>query len=482
MISVTKTFGLTNGVGPYYCEWINSNSTPGVFLPAPSTVASTITGTIQFQDSVALLAALIQLRVVDQEGCTEIINVTIEDPCPTFGIDPIQMNVPFDLSVTPYGGIGPYTYQWQYNTALFTATGDTTNILSLSLTAPTTTPYTAVSVTVTDASGCEQVGDYVLNFCPPHIDNMAVNTWCTSTDTTENAGIFLQTDICAGYVIDWNTIQFTNVPAGMTVTQIADNNISITTDITTLGGPGIYSFNVTVNSTVGSISNTATIWVYVPDCGSFTGMVGGAYAQYLSCPVVIGDTITVDLNNLVHSSSPIDWTSFDWQPFPGQFEVSQFVLDSWSGTASVNPAHILTYTVTATNNSTDVLTFNISNDDGDIVAVYLTFIFECLQPPIAQADDICATCCDSTPYIDITTNDTPPFDPSTVTIVSNPVHGSVVVAPDGTISYTAECGYAGPDQFTYTVTDPISGNTSNEAVVSITVICAGTPVTIAACS
>ena len=46
-------------------------------------------------------------------------------------------------------------------------------------------------------------------------------------------------------------------------------------------------------------------------------------------------------------------------------------------------------------------------------------------------------------------------------------HGSVSVDPSGAVLYTPDAGYAGPDSFSYTVSDP-DGNTST-ATVSLTV-------------
>lgn len=48
-------------------------------------------------------------------------------------------------------------------------------------------------------------------------------------------------------------------------------------------------------------------------------------------------------------------------------------------------------------------------------------------------------------------------DPVALQIVanSNPAHGTVTVQPDGSFTYTPAQGYAGPDSFTYTVTDAL---------------------------
>ena len=58
------------------------------------------------------------------------------------------------------------------------------------------------------------------------------------------------------------------------------------------------------------------------------------------------------------------------------------------------------------------------------------------------------------------------IEPSTVTIVTQPVHGTVSVLADGSITYTIMPDYSGTDTFTYTVSDN-SGALSNVATVTV---------------
>jgi VCBS repeat-containing protein len=53
-----------------------------------------------------------------------------------------------------------------------------------------------------------------------------------------------------------------------------------------------------------------------------------------------------------------------------------------------------------------------------------------------------------------------PLDPDSATLTytaTDPVHGSVVVNPDGTFTYTPDAGYTGPDSFDVTVSDANNG-------------------------
>ena len=60
------------------------------------------------------------------------------------------------------------------------------------------------------------------------------------------------------------------------------------------------------------------------------------------------------------------------------------------------------------------------------------------------------------------------LDPTSITIVSGPANGSLVVNADGTIDYTHNGGETTSDSFTYTIQD-LSGAVSNTATVNLTV-------------
>ncbi|MEL6828599.1 MAG: Ig-like domain-containing protein, partial [Pseudomonadota bacterium] len=68
---------------------------------------------------------------------------------------------------------------------------------------------------------------------------------------------------------------------------------------------------------------------------------------------------------------------------------------------------------------------------------------------------------------DLLGNDSDPDgDPLSISAVSQPANGTLVDNGDGTYSYTPNAGFAGPDSFTYTVTD---GAESDTATVNVTV-------------
>jgi len=83
--------------------------------------------------------------------------------------------------------------------------------------------------------------------------------------------------------------------------------------------------------------------------------------------------------------------------------------------------------------------------------------------------------------VDILTNDTPfaNLDPNNVTIILSPDHGKVVWDPTQLVAnYTADCGYAGNDTFTYRVcglNNTESAGSCSTAQVTITVLYEANP-------
>jgi CshA-type fibril repeat protein len=74
----------------------------------------------------------------------------------------------------------------------------------------------------------------------------------------------------------------------------------------------------------------------------------------------------------------------------------------------------------------------------------------------------------------------------TVTSTTQPSHGTIAVAADGSYVYTPDPGYSGPDTFTYTITDSLGRTASAPVLITVTPVALpesattpmGTPVTL----
>ena len=138
------------------------------------------------------------------------------------------------------------------------------------------------------------------------------------------------------------------------------------------------------------------------------------------------------------------------------------------GSAVVNPDGTFTYTPNANYNGPDSFTYTLTDANGDVstatVSVTVTAVNDL---PVARADSV--TVNEDTVFSGtLAGNDTPSGDGGNVWALATPAsHGSAVVNPDGSFSYTPNANYNGPDSFTYTLTDA-NGDVST-ATVSVTV-------------
>ena len=135
----------------------------------------------------------------------------------------------------------------------------------------------------------------------------------------------------------------------------------------------------------------------------------------------------------------------------------------------------ITYTPSANFFGTDSLTYTVADNEAltsNAGTVTLT-VTNVNDVPVA-GDDSAVTGEDTPVLIDVIANDNDidsAIDSSTVTIVTQPIKGSVVVhGTTGVITYTPVANFFGTDSFVYTVDDD-QGATSNLATVTLTVTC-----------
>src|SRR5262249_36328610 len=91
--------------------------------------------------------------------------------------------------------------------------------------------------------------------------------------------------------------------------------------------------------------------------------------------------------------------------------------------------------------------------------------------PITARDDTATTTEDNSVSGNVLTNDRAqnvdgPTETLTVTGNTQPAHGTVTIAPDGSYTYSPALNYNSPHQFTYTASD---GTSTSTGTVSITV-------------
>jgi VCBS repeat-containing protein len=144
------------------------------------------------------------------------------------------------------------------------------------------------------------------------------------------------------------------------------------------------------------------------------------------------------------------------------------------GTATLNVNGTVHFVPTANANGTGAFQYSISDGHGGTAGASAQVTIGAVNdPPVAVNDS--ATTGQGVPVtISVLANDTD-IDSASLAVsgVSNPAHGTAVANANGTVTYTPNAGYSGPDAFGYTATD--GSAISNLATVSITVTAAPPP-------
>lgn len=179
-------------------------------------------------------------------------------------------------------------------------------------------------------------------------------------------------------------------------------------------------------------------------------------------PVALDDTAETPEDTAV----TIDVLGNDTDPQGQPLTVTEATAPN--GTVTINPDGTLEYTPDPDFNGPDEITYTVTDPDGNedtaTVAVDVTPVND---PPVAVDDPTQTVDEGESIVISVLGNDSDPEDdPLTVTDATAD-NGTVDVNPDGTLTYTPNDGYIGPDEITYTISDGNGGTDS--AIVPIVV-------------
>ncbi|MFN6037749.1 MAG: Ig-like domain-containing protein, partial [Bacteroidota bacterium] len=183
-----------------------------------------------------------------------------------------------------------------------------------------------------------------------------------------------------------------------------------------------------------------------------------ALNDYSTTDPGVADTVSVLNNDLDPDGNSLTVTILN-QPTNG----TATVLPNGQIVYNNNPSFI---------NGIDTITYVICDNGFPSLcdtAIVVIWVPENSLPPIA-VDDNASTNEDSPITVNVLFNDADPNIPGdtlTVSIVSNPQNGTVVVNPDGTVTYTPNPNFNGSDSFTYAICD--TSNFCDTAVVYINV-------------
>ncbi len=179
-------------------------------------------------------------------------------------------------------------------------------------------------------------------------------------------------------------------------------------------------------------------------------------------PVAEDDSASTPMNTRV--SIPV--LTNDSDPNNDPLTVDKIVTQPANGTVSFTPDGTMIYEPNPGFSGTDTFVYQISDGHGGTDTATVTVKVND-DSPTAVADSA-VTPPDSPVSIRVLANDSDPDgDPLTLTDVTTPAHGTLIINPDGTVTYTPKPGFVGTDTFFYTVSDP--DNNSDTAIVTVIV-------------
>jgi hypothetical protein len=185
-------------------------------------------------------------------------------------------------------------------------------------------------------------------------------------------------------------------------------------------------------------------------------------------PIVNGDTavtadgVPVDIDVLVNDTDvdgTLDPTSVTVLSGPSH------------GAVTVDPVTgVINYVATAGYSGGDSFTYRVCDDQGGCGTA--TVVISVNGAPLAINDTVGVLSGVAT-TINVLANDADPdgaLDPTSVSIVSGPLHGTASVDPvTGTVRYTSDAGYSGTDEITYRVCDTGTPPLCSTAILTLLV-------------
>ena len=319
--------------------------------------------------------------------------------------------------------------------------------------AATTPGQTSVTVTVTDGRGGNASTTLVVTVTAP-ADRAPVATDDTATVTS---GSSVDTPVLANDS-DPDSDPLTLV----SVTQPAHGPVTCDTTLTPTH-PGV---TCTYTPTVGYTGPDSYTYVVSDGRGlTDTGTVNVTVTPQPNRPPVFDPTPNNSSQTVVVGGTPVPLTATDPDGDPLTFTVTTGTLPAG---LTLNPDGTFSGTATTPGGPTSVtITVTDGRGGNDSTTFAVTIIVTAVGGPPVAVDDSATTATGTPVTTSVLANDTDPDnDPLTVAGHGTPAHGTVTCTTTA-CTYTPAPGYAGPDSYTYVVSDGTGSTATGTVTVTV---------------
>jgi hypothetical protein len=476
MITIPVSVDITGGTAPYIFTF-SSNNTNVTFSNVTGTATSlgnsyyvALTDVI-YTNQVDIDTTIITCSFTDANGCSTILTpVVVNNPCTLQST--ISNNGEFVFVANTTGGSGGYTYQWMYDTAIWSLQNNdndsTDNFLSLKLKDyPTLPTSTLIAVTITDTNGCSLYKTYTYGFCKPVLTTKSVALVCDNTPNNGCTNIISQirgvnlndaVTLCSNQVIAWPTLEFT-IPFGICLKHLGGGVVFISSSLTTAQTLNI---SYTVRTISGIKSEVGTIVVTTPNCiVERPSLYGVPQTIQLTIKDIVTDEKLLNVESRV-AGTP-DWSTFAFTNTP-----------SW-GTVTFNGNRDIVYEITnvaTTPTVPDIITWSLNDFSGNQINITDTVLRNRIALPVTTSETICNTCGSVSPAFDVLANDTGSIDRSTLTLTLVDPDLTIVKDGDNNLIVTSSPGASFSNLSRYKVAN-IQGAFSAEQGFFTSAACAG---------
>ncbi|RNM05153.1 tandem-95 repeat protein, partial [Dickeya undicola] len=297
-----------------------------------------------------------------------------------------------------------------------------------------------VTYTVSDGHGSTATASVTVTVTPVNDAPVAANDTATTAEDTPVTVNVLANDSD----VDGDTLTVTAASAGHGTVVINANGTLTYTPAANYNGSDTISY--TVSDGHG---------------GTATASVAVTITPVNDAPVAANDTATTAEDtpvtvNVLANDSDVDGDT-----------LTVTAASAGHGTVVINANGTMTYTPNANFNGTDTVTYTVSDGVGGVATGSLTVTVTAVNDAPVAGTDTAATSQNIPVTVNVLNNDSD-VDGDTLTVTAASAdHGTVVINPDGTLTYTPDTNYSGTDTVTYTVSDGVGGTALGTLTVTI---------------